>query len=81
MSSEGAAGASAAARRRGAASRQATLQARAPEGDILARLTADDPSTARQPERAEKERPGRFTRAKAAEPEYGPTAANSPALA
>jgi hypothetical protein len=42
MSSEGAAGASAAARRRGAASRKATLQARAPEEDILADRPRDD---------------------------------------
>jgi len=41
VSSEGAAGASAAARRRGAASRKATLQARAPEEDTHARLTGN----------------------------------------
>jgi hypothetical protein len=40
VSSEGAAGASAAARRRGAASRKATLQARAPEEDIPRRPRA-----------------------------------------
>src|SRR4029077_7393748 len=39
VSSEGAAGASAAARRRGAANRKVTLQARAPEEDTRARLT------------------------------------------
>jgi hypothetical protein len=47
MSSEGAAGASAAARPRGAASRKATLQARAPEGDIPRRPRAMHPDTAR----------------------------------
>ena len=44
MSSEGAAGASAAVRRRGAASRKAKRQARAPEEDILAQLTGDVPA-------------------------------------
>jgi hypothetical protein len=42
VSSEGAAGASAAARPHGAASRKATLQARAPEEDTRARLTGEN---------------------------------------
>jgi len=46
MSSEGAAAASAAARPHGAASRQAKRQARAPEEDILARLTGEAIRTA-----------------------------------
>ena len=47
VSSEGAAAASAAARPHGAASRKATLQARAPEEDTHARLTGKNQSHAR----------------------------------
>jgi hypothetical protein len=47
VSSEGAAAASAATKRRGAASRKATLQARAPEEDTHARLTGKNQSRAR----------------------------------
>jgi len=57
MSSEGAAAASAAARPHGAASRAAAKQqARAPEGDILDRLTGADTSECAKSRRASKER-------------------------
>jgi hypothetical protein len=80
MSSEGAAAASAAARPRGAASRKATLQARAPEGDIPARLTGEDVSKCADPRRLMM-KPVPNIRAEAAETSYGLNAANSPALA
>ena len=81
MSSEGAAGASAAARRRGAASRKAKLQARAPEEDILARLTGDDPTLRDSPSAPRKSGPVDSRARKPPSPSTGQTAANSAALA